>query len=211
MTTTLNADDGVSSGSAGLKYSSDSSGELALQTNGTTAVSVSTAQVATFAQAPVLPAASIPQAALAAGVAGNGPAFFAYSVTTTTLTASTDVKIILDTELFDTNLNYSTVNSRFTPTVAGYYQVNGSMTVNFWNSTILTCSIFKNGSAYSRGNTAYPQTVGGVRSVVSSLVYMNGTTDYIEMYGFNFNATSNNVVVADQAGTNFNAVLVRSA
>jgi hypothetical protein len=211
MATTINADNGAVSGSAGLKYSSDSSGVLALQTNGTTAVSISTAQVATFAQAPVLPAASIPQAALAAGVAGNGPAFFAYSANTTTLTAATDVKIILDTELFDTNSNYSTVNSRFTPTVAGYYQVNGVMTVNFWNSTILACYIFKNGASYCAGNTAYPQTVGGVRSVVSSLVYMNGTTDYIEMYGFNFNAITSNVVTANQAQTNFSASLVRSA
>jgi hypothetical protein len=44
MTTTINADDGVVSGSAGLKYSSDSSGVLALQTNGTTAVTVDTSQ-----------------------------------------------------------------------------------------------------------------------------------------------------------------------
>jgi hypothetical protein len=48
MTTTINADDGVVSGSAGLKYSSDSSGVLALQTNGTTAVSISTGQVVTL-------------------------------------------------------------------------------------------------------------------------------------------------------------------
>jgi hypothetical protein len=50
MATTINADNGVSSGSAGLKYSSDSTGVLALQTNGTTAVSVSTGQVVTLAQ-----------------------------------------------------------------------------------------------------------------------------------------------------------------
>jgi hypothetical protein len=56
MTTTINADDGVVSGSAGLKYSSDSSGVLALQTNGTTAVSISTGQVVTLTNA--LPVAS---------------------------------------------------------------------------------------------------------------------------------------------------------
>jgi hypothetical protein len=44
MTTTINADNGVSSGSAGLKSSADSSGVLALQTNGTTAVTVDTSQ-----------------------------------------------------------------------------------------------------------------------------------------------------------------------
>jgi hypothetical protein len=51
MTTTINADNGAVSGSAGLKYSSDSSGVLALQTNGTTAVSISTAQVVTLTNA----------------------------------------------------------------------------------------------------------------------------------------------------------------
>jgi hypothetical protein len=153
----------------------------------------------------------VSQAMLASGVAGNGPAFFAYSATTTTLTAAADVKIILDTELFDTNNNYSTANSRFTPTVAGYYQVNCVMTVNYWNAIILSCSIFKNGSYYSVGNTGYPQTTGGVHVTVSSLVYMNGTTDYLEMYGFNYAAKSSNVVSAGLSQTNFSAVLVRSA
>jgi len=49
MTTTINADNGVVSGSAGLKYSSDSSGVLALQTNGTTAVTVDASQNVTLA------------------------------------------------------------------------------------------------------------------------------------------------------------------
>ena len=49
MATTINADNGVSSGSAGLKQTADNSGSLVLQTNGTAAVTISTAQVATFA------------------------------------------------------------------------------------------------------------------------------------------------------------------
>ena len=44
MASTINADNGVSSGSAGLKESADSSGVLAFQTNGTTAVSIDTSQ-----------------------------------------------------------------------------------------------------------------------------------------------------------------------
>ena len=51
MTTTINADNGVVSGSAGLKSSADSSGVLALQTNGTTAISIDTSQAVTFAGA----------------------------------------------------------------------------------------------------------------------------------------------------------------
>jgi len=52
MTTTINADNGVVSGSAGLKYSSDSSGVLELQTSGTAAVTISAAQVVTFTNPP---------------------------------------------------------------------------------------------------------------------------------------------------------------
>ena len=48
MTTTINADNGVVSGSAGLKETSDSSGVLALQTNGTTAVTVDASQNVNF-------------------------------------------------------------------------------------------------------------------------------------------------------------------
>jgi hypothetical protein len=44
MAVTINADNGVSSGSAGLKQTADSSGVLALQTNGTTAFTVDTSQ-----------------------------------------------------------------------------------------------------------------------------------------------------------------------
>lgn len=44
MPSTINADNGVSSGSAGLKSTADSSGVLSLQTNGTTAVTVDTSQ-----------------------------------------------------------------------------------------------------------------------------------------------------------------------
>jgi hypothetical protein len=51
MANTINADNGVVSGSAGLKESADSTGVLALQTNGTTAVSISTGQVVTLTNA----------------------------------------------------------------------------------------------------------------------------------------------------------------
>lgn len=56
MAVTINADNGAVSGSAGLKQAADSTGVLALQTNGTTAVSISTGQVVTLTNA--LPVAS---------------------------------------------------------------------------------------------------------------------------------------------------------
>jgi hypothetical protein len=44
MASTINADNGAASGNAGLKYASDGTGVLALQTNGTTAVTVDASQ-----------------------------------------------------------------------------------------------------------------------------------------------------------------------
>lgn len=51
MPSTINADNGVVSGTSGLKNTGDSSGQLALQTNGTTAVSIDTSQVVNFTKA----------------------------------------------------------------------------------------------------------------------------------------------------------------
>jgi hypothetical protein len=52
MASSVNADNGVVSGTAGLKSSADNSGVLDLQTNGTTAISISASQVVTFANQP---------------------------------------------------------------------------------------------------------------------------------------------------------------
>ena len=52
MPSAINSDNGVVSGSAGLKSSADSSGVLDLQTNGTTAISISASQVVTYTNQP---------------------------------------------------------------------------------------------------------------------------------------------------------------
>ena len=209
MPSTLNSDNGAVSGSAGLKSSADSSGVLALQTNGTTAVTISTGQVATFAQAPVLPAASIPQAALASGVAGNGPAFSAYTGASQTVTASTYTKVACNTEEFDTNSNFdSATNYRFTPTVAGYYQVTGQIS---YVSSVLTRAIiviYKNGSAFKFGNDASVQ----VNSLnVTALVYFNGSTDYVELYGWMSGTGTLSFQATTSTNSYFQAAMVRSA
>ena len=54
MASSINADNGVVSGSAGLKSSADSSGVLALQTNGTTAISIDASQAVSFTNAPTV-------------------------------------------------------------------------------------------------------------------------------------------------------------
>ena len=64
----------------------------------------------------------VQQAALAANVAGNGPAFSAYQSTLQSFSSNTVTKVLFQTEEYDTNSNFA--SSRFTPTVAGYYQLS---------------------------------------------------------------------------------------
>ena len=109
----------------------------------------------------------------------QGPAFSAWSSTGTAISSGVATKIVFDTEEFDTNNNFA--SSRFTPTVAGYYQINASLFLGA-ASRATECSVvlYKNGSMYKSGfdTTAYFYTVTG-----SWLVYLNGSTDYVEIYG----------------------------
>ena len=50
--------------------------------------------------------------------------FKAYASSNQAVPAGTS-KVLLDTVTDDTNSNYDVSTSRFTPTVAGYYQVSG--------------------------------------------------------------------------------------
>lgn len=112
----------------------------------------------------------------------QGPAFFARLGTSQTLSFSTDTKVALDTELFDTNSNFDTTNYRFTPTVAGYYQISAAIRgTGSTTNTGLGLIIYKNGTALT--STTSTSTALAQFTSHSVLVYLNGTTDYIELYG----------------------------
>ena len=125
------------------------------------------------------------------------PAFEAYlSADQTGLTDAADVKLQADTEVFDTDSCYdNSTNYRFTPNVAGKYFVYSNIIgrATSGNDTVWTNNqIFKNGSIFklvrtrpSGGNNANELAVH-----VSAIVDMNGTTDYLEIYG-NVNTASN--------------------
>ena len=143
-------------------------------------------------------------------VSGNMPAFSAYASTTQNITASTYTKVNFDTEEFDTNNNFA--SSRFTPTVAGYYQLNGA--VYEYGSGVPTrasCVIYKNGSAYKLGQDFQIGTTGYISSTtVHSLVYANGTTDYFEIY-VSIATVGTAQIFGRSDVTYFNGSLVRSA
>jgi hypothetical protein len=142
-------------------------------------------------------------------VVTDAPAFSAWqSVTQTGIPNSTWTKVTFTTERFDTNNNYD--SSRFTPTVAGYYQINARLTSATTNTSyILIVGMFVNGNNYLQGiaiagNPNYYPT-----SSVSGLVYLNGTTDYVEIYSFGIQSGTYSLFAAS-VNTTFDGHLVRA-
>jgi hypothetical protein len=160
-----------------------------------------------------LPNASIIQEDLAAGIAGNGPAFSAYlSPSTQSITSDVNTIVQCDTEEFDTASCYNTSTYRFTPNVAGYYQVNGQISCRLAsNVTRFSVSIQKNGTAARYGGDVYVTSgVTGYKQTVSALIYMNGTTDYLTLNGAVV-ATSASFTGDGSTSNYFQAFLVRAA
>lgn len=144
----------------------------------------------------------------AAAASGNtNPAFRAYRATSNqSLTTNVRTKVQFNAENYDTNSCFdSTTNYRFTPTVAGYYQMNmiiaagGTLTRSqrqMESSSLGAIRISDNVSAE-------PYILGG-----SDLVYFNGTTDFAECY-VTFTGTSPNVSSGSDYSF-FSGVWVRS-
>lgn len=135
----------------------------------------------------------------------KGPTFSAYQSSTQTISAATWTKLQVQTEEWDTNSSYDVSTYRFTPTVAGYYQVNGSI---YWTTAGTTIfSIYKNGGALTkRGNTSSGTT--NLQQVVSALIYLNGSTDYVELWAYH---SAGSTTVAQQDTIYFQASLTRLA
>lgn len=161
---------------------------------------------ATVATADIIDA-NVTQAKLAAGVAGNGPAFSAYLNTAQSISIGWS-KIQINTEEFDTNNNFdSTTNYRFTPQVAGYYQINGWVGSGLSGATQwIFISIYKNGVPNKYGTNAIG-TANGATTNVNALIYFNGTTDYVELYAYPSATTALNTGLQN---TFFQGSLVRA-
>jgi hypothetical protein len=149
--------------------------------------------------------ASVTQAKLAAGVAGNGPAFSAYASGGQTL-GTAETKVQFNTEDWDTNSCFDTSNYRFTPNVAGYYQITVSFSVGSFTGQTQPI-IYKNGGVWMYGQ--YPNTSAATSNwtYLTGLVYCNGSTDYVEAYAY----CSGTATTQANNFYKFQGVLVRTA
>ncbi len=149
-------------------------------------------------------------------VSGNMPAFSAYANASQNISASTFTKVAINTEYFDTASAFdSTTNYRFTPLVAGYYQVNGTVSCGTSTSVEVIAALYKNGSVYSRGtNLGFSAgTLSNPMVTYNEIVYLNGSTDYIELYGLVSSPTASSGFRYNSTDltSRFSAAMVRGA
>jgi hypothetical protein len=151
---------------------------------------------------------TLPAATGTVMVSGNMPAFYAYTTGSQTITSGVLTKVTLDTERFDTNNNFA--SSTFTPSVAGYYQINASIRFDGGSGTRVVIGIYKNGSSYSFSSDIL-LSMSQITIPMSTLVYCNGTTDYIDLYGAYTNGSTATIGVGRNNDTYMNGSLVRAA
>lgn len=147
---------------------------------------------------------TFPNLTMQAVAAQTGPAFSVYPSAAVTLTNAVNAIITLNVKRFDTASAFNNTGSTttlnglsvpaysFCPPVAGYYQISGNML--YTTSTgVVQNGVFKNGGQ----NTVSlcPANSQGVSPCVSILIYLNGTGDYISLYGYQTSGSSMNTQV----------------
>jgi hypothetical protein len=136
---------------------------------------------------------------------GTVQAASVYRNSTQSVASSTYVKMQFNTAEFDTDTIFDSTNNRLIPKVAGYYQVNG--VVQFASSISgVQCRIYKNGSTYKNG----VNMGSGQVATANTIMYLNGTTDYVEFWVAHLQAGSQNVNAGLDANS-LNICLIRKA
>ena len=160
----------------------------------------------------VLTSASDIAATSANVIQNDGPTFRAHQTTANTGVASnTYTKVIFNVEDWDSDNCYDTSLYRFTPNVAGYYLMQVNCQIPYTSSAARVMpTLYKNGSLYAEGNAATGLSNQYPSAQCCWLVYLNGSTDYVEIYIYGItDGSSTYSTAASNYRTNFSGCLVR--
>ena len=144
-------------------------------------------------------------------VSVGNPTFSAFGAAAQTLTAGVYTKATLGSEDYDTNNNFA--SSTFTPTVAGYYQLNLKLSVAGTSVTRMIADFRKNGDGGNNGRCLdYAFTIGasGIFSA-SNIMYFNGSTDYCEIWVYLDGVGTLSISSNDKNTTFFQGSMIRRA
>jgi hypothetical protein len=147
----------------------------------------------------------------------NTPAFFAYMSGDQNISNNSFTKIQYDTEDFDTNSMYdNSSNYRFTPTIAGKYFVYACATISAsaYVAYGTHLVIRKNGADYIADRaTTQNDTLYELTMHTNGVIDFNGSSDYVEMFGFSerHSGSAQQKVIAANRRSNFGAYRIIGA
>ena len=147
------------------------------------------ARLAVGTNGQVLTADSTAATGLAWATAGgsSGPAFWVRRATSSqSMSSGVSTKIQYNSEDFDTDNCYDpTTNYRFTANKAGYYSLNCNILMDGGSMTAGEVGFVKNGTTWAYGTFGAPAS-GYIGVSCNTILYLNGTTDYVEVFGTNY-------------------------
>jgi len=132
---------------------------------------------------------TIANAGTATGFGGTmAPAFEAVLGTNQSVTQSTQTKVAVNTEIYDTDGCYDTSNYRFTPTTAGKYLVYGAINMTPSSNNALNEAMASFRFNGTRTRTAYFNSNTSTYAVAYNpflieVLTFNGSSDYVELWG----------------------------
>ena len=102
-------------------------------------------------------------------------------------------KVFIDTISHDTEgvVDRQPHSSRIIPNLPGYYIVMGNVRASAVPAgQRVNALIYKNGELVTYGTIGIQGAEGFSSSSASDLIYMNGTTDYLELYAYNSHSSA---------------------
>lgn len=146
---------------------------------------------------------------------GGNTAFHVVKNNAQSIDHDTSTKVSFNSEGFDTGGMFdSSTNFRFTPTIAGYYYFYGQVLFeNLGPDIPMIAQIYKNGAAYVNAY-AYTPSSGAASTLgtafTGAMVQMNGSTDYVELYGYQGSGSAKNLLVSSDTYNYFGGVLMET-
>jgi hypothetical protein len=138
------------------------------------------------------------------GLSGqNYPMFQVCLSSSQSISNNVVTKIQFDTVDYDTASCWDAVNYRFTPNVAGKYVFYKNISPDNSNGVwYMSSEIQKNGAILTTGRivninanqSTADNSLETVNQFASGVVDMNGTTDYVEAFGYLYNTASGNQI-----------------
>jgi hypothetical protein len=130
-----------------------------------------------------------------------------------TIPSATWTVVRLYTEVTDPAAVFEpTTAGRFTPNVAGWYQINCALTIAGGAGQQAVADIFKNGAVHRRIGSSVTASASPINCTFATgcSVYFNGTTDYIDMRVFTDFTTANVLGDANGEYTWFSGYLIEA-